>query len=480
MYQFEHLQESEEAYKEMDRLLHEYAQAKSSTDAYPNVSMDRDYSFLKHIHRVEDFVIRLAKSKDENFCSIEKFDPLYFLKCTPLASDLVSLVYHAPPDFLYRSFFYNRLSPYFDLFRIIIAKHMRIDSHLHVDMINFNPKDPGSHLFFEHQANTLLAEINGMLHELREAANRENFIKVVTASKKRATKNYKSLMNYFERLFRKHAELVVIRLDLGYPKEPKHHDHTELSLEGLPHQVSSDTSKFHDKLRRVIKHRKQLIKYLRQHYGRDLLGYAWKMEHGNYKGFHIHLVAILDGSRRAFDVTHGRAIGEHWKEKITGHGTYYNCNSDKSRYKFCGLGSLNYRDQELWQKIDKVASYMTKVDLYAHLYVTKRFVDRIRHQAADWGIDLPSDSRLDMSHLDAFEKTQPKPFKARIFGKGELPKDEREADSSDQTPRRGRPRHEDLVGWVDALGQKKKPPAKGAKAKSASDPALSAPLDPTP
>jgi hypothetical protein len=496
MYQFEHLQESEEAYKETEHLLYEYGSARMIFHEGEKKRVDnaRDYSFLRSIHRVEDFVIRLAKSKEKRYCRVVGDELQARMQFSSMGAEFVK----APPSGFAKMFMlnhhHNQLSPYYELYRLVTARYP-LDKIFHYSgLYRHFKKHPGYDVLPKEHLQWCADQINEMLGELKEAANRENFIKVVASAKKRAAKNYQSFMNYFEALFRHHADLLVIRVDLGYAKaQPFFSSHDP--IEGIQDNVASnkadpskkpgveegqdkvaaETPNFNQKLQLVMHHRDQLVSHLRKRYGDDLIGYAWKLEHGNYKGFHIHLVVILNGATKAYDIHHANVIGEHWQKVITDKGTYFNCNAQKSKYRFCGVGLLNYHDQDLWQKIDKVASYMTKVDLYAHLYVTKRFVDRIRHQAADWGIDLSGDKTLGTIDLDAFDRTQPEPLdsKTRIFGRTILPKSLREADSSDQTPRRGRPRHEDLVGWKDALGQKKKPPAKRAKAKSASDPALS-------
>ncbi|MEY4752206.1 MAG: hypothetical protein RIQ60_4420 [Pseudomonadota bacterium] len=501
MFELQHLQESKEDYEETDQLLREYGTAMMvfHQDTPKKIVNNSDYSFLKLIHRVEDFVIRLAKSKENSYCHVELVDDvlnhnlpedaqLALMRLSPLGAAFVK----APPSGFITMFMtshhYNRLSPYFELYRLVMARYPLHQIFHQSDLYKHIIKKEGFLFLPKKQLQWCCDQINEMLRELKEAANREKFIKVVAAAKKRAAKNYKSFMDYFESLFQRHADLLVIRVDLGYAKAMPLFMFRN-SIEGVREKIASAqpdrpatpfveqgqetiTAKepsFHENLQRVMQDRDQLISHLRKRYGNDLIGYAWKLEHGNYKGFHVHLVVILNGATKSYDISHGHEIGEHWQTQITDRGTYFNCNAQKSKYRFCGVGPLNYRDHDLWLKIDKVVSYMTKVDLYAHLYVAERFGERIGRQAAEWGIDLSGAKNFNGIDLDAFDNIQPKPFKARIFGKAGLPKDQRKTDPSDQTPRRGRPRHGDLVGWKAVLRQKKKWPVPQGQATPPAD-----------
>jgi hypothetical protein len=100
-----------------------------------------------------------------------------------------------------------------------------------------------------------------------------------------------------------------------------------------------------------------------------MLGYVWKLEYGNFKGFHYHMIFFFDGSKLQKDNKIAELLGNYWQNNITqGNGLYYNCNRDKSIYKNCGIGMINYSDIELIKNLKKsVASYLTKIDYYGRI-----------------------------------------------------------------------------------------------------------------
>ncbi|MCP6269615.1 inovirus Gp2 family protein, partial [Klebsiella pneumoniae] len=81
-------------------------------------------------------------------------------------------------------------------------------------------------------------------------------------------------------------------------------------------------------------HRQRLFKRVQSHpFFQDCLGYIWKLEYGQYKGFHYHTCFFFDGSKVRGDITLARRIGELWKKEITdGQGLYFNCNAITSTY----------------------------------------------------------------------------------------------------------------------------------------------------
>lgn len=94
------------------------------------------------------------------------------------------------------------------------------------------------------------------------------------------------------------------------------------------------------------------------------MGYAWKLEYGSEKrGFHCHLLLLLDGAKVRQDVTLARMLGEHWQQVITrGIGFYYNCNADKARYRKCGIGLIRHDDAEGMEGLQEAVKYLTKID----------------------------------------------------------------------------------------------------------------------
>jgi hypothetical protein len=49
----------------------------------------------------------------------------------------------------------------------------------------------------------------------------------------------------------------------------------------------------------------------------DLVGYVWKLEYGDLKGYYYHLILFFKGSEVKCDFKKGREIGEYWRDVIT-------------------------------------------------------------------------------------------------------------------------------------------------------------------
>ena len=162
--------------------------------------------------------------------------------------------------------------------------------------------------------------------------------------------NAGSFHQLIEGLFARHARLLAVRVDLGY---------------------TADASIFVD-YETALVHRQRLCKAFHQHpLFTHLLGYAWKLEWGQRKGFHYHFLFFFDGARVAQDIVYGRRIGEYWNATITsGRGVYFNCNHRaEQRYRYNAMGDITYHDTHKRQGLEHIVNYLTKVDEVAALAV---------------------------------------------------------------------------------------------------------------
>lgn len=177
-------------------------------------------------------------------------------------------------------------------------------------------------------------------------------------------KNYKdnrrSLRQYVDALFANHVRLLVIRLDLSYAKDEVVRQHNALcQLEGEGFSVSA-----------VINHRKQFINMVKERFGNDLKGFCWKLEHGQDKGYHYHVVLFLDANKSSHDVTIARSLGEMWKKDITnGDGLYFNCNANTENYRSKAVGMIHENDESAKVGMDNIIDYLTKMDLYVKAFL---------------------------------------------------------------------------------------------------------------
>jgi hypothetical protein len=152
----------------------------------------------------------------------------------------------------------------------------------------------------------------------------------------------KSIRYFLSRLFEVHSRVLVLRLDFGY------------------------RSGIYTSLLALAQDRDQLIHYLNSKHsltGNAMLGWIWRIEYGQQKGYHLHTLIMLDANQVRRDIWYGKQIGDYWQEVITaGDGLAYNCNANKERYKRCGIGKVDHRDDEKRQMLEDAACYLAKPD----------------------------------------------------------------------------------------------------------------------
>lgn len=201
--------------------------------------------------------------------------------------------------------------------------------------------------------------LNQFVDAVKRRMSSGEFKRVMSAHLRSAAKNYSGLVDYIDSLFARYSRLLVLRVDFSYGKG-------RLDVEGY-----SRPGDRLDALRLVtggiVEHRIQLIDYLKNKRPElGMVGYVWKLEYGREKGHHYHMMFFLDGAKVRQDIVIAKLIGEHWNNVITqGRGVYYNCNGNKERYKYCGVGMISYNETEKLSNLkEKAAIYLTKADRY--------------------------------------------------------------------------------------------------------------------
>ena len=172
------------------------------------------------------------------------------------------------------------------------------------------------------------------------------------------TKNYQSMTSYIDNLFSRYARLLVVRIDLAYRKDVDVRFMNEAEI--------------HQKYLQAVEDREHLFRNMRSNrLFNHMIGYIWRLEYGNEKGFHYHFIFFYDGSAVQQDITISRLIGEYWVNVITqGRGLYYNCNAHKEEYKYCGIGMINWNNFELIANLKLAAQYLAKPDEYISAFMT--------------------------------------------------------------------------------------------------------------
>lgn len=171
---------------------------------------------------------------------------------------------------------------------------------------------------------------NDLIESIRVKAKSKEFKKRVSNRDTNASRMLNSINGYVDELFRRHSRLLVIRLDLSYrninASTGLPQNHTSLQ------QVKSDFRRFKNNMR----HNK-----LFQH----LKGDIWKLEYGEFKGLHYHLILFFQGSEVKKDAYYGAQIGEYWQQSITkNRGAFHNCNAEKKKYAELGILGIGMID----------------------------------------------------------------------------------------------------------------------------------------
>lgn len=289
-----------------------------------NTWITREWEALSAITEIERFMQLFARHKGSLFTCKESGGRMH-IKASRLGSRLRSCLM-LDKGAIREMFKYHRLSPYCQLF------------------LEATEGWPEPQL----QDATDVERLNELVESLRSSATSAAITKRQKNHERAVNKNASSVRRYLEALFRRCSRLLVIRLDLYYPKT-----HEPL-----------DASTLHGMRARFIRHISSKL---------PMKGFIWTIEFGERRKSHCHLLLLLDGNDVWADESIAKMLGEYWKEEITyGLGGYWNCNADKASYERRGinaLGMVAYGDSEKRKHLDSAAMYLVKVDGLVRLCV---------------------------------------------------------------------------------------------------------------
>lgn len=325
-----------------DQQLNQSKASISSGEMYSILDKDRNIFPIDHdgksvtyisvhygslLHRIEDFVETVISTDALAFEITE--DPIKISKLKPLC-------------FFYDTFNSMRnsyvegydYSPYVNTF-FLACKALELWNHE-------LPKNP--YVYYSERKSTAAKIFNELIAWVRKEGRSKRFKNQVYARSYNAIRNYQEAEEYIACLFDWHSRLLVIRIDIGY-----RHDYAEkLSIP----EANKDFVRLFNNLRF-----NKLFD--------ALVGKLWKLEVGEEKGIHYHLMLFFDGAAVRKDAFIASQIGEYWVKKITGgNGVYYNCNASKNKYKRCGIGMISHNDHEKRQNLLNALQYLTKQDQY--------------------------------------------------------------------------------------------------------------------
>ncbi|MHA3080176.1 YagK/YfjJ domain-containing protein [Acinetobacter sp. ANC 5502] len=73
----------------------------------------------------------------------------------------------------------------------------------------------------------------------------------------------------------------------------------------------------------------------------NLHWWAWALEQGTQRGYHIHLLLVYDGHQHRNDIYLALQVGHFWKEELTGgEGEFYTANQASVKAQYQAMGCL--------------------------------------------------------------------------------------------------------------------------------------------
>jgi len=336
------------------------------TEKGPTYILGLDYHKAALAKGIEDFLRRVQRDATLPFEFIRMGRHGPVLKINPLGQDFGTVI---------RSALWDDLRHQFSEEVQLVLEGVRA---LDVDPYQLmwpESRDPSSGRFgYEH--------FNDLVAWLRTALLDEGFIARRRRRREQARRHFLSAKAYIDKLFARYARLVVLRIDLGYAARPSGanapslvaNSVTKASIEADT-DTDGETEAEEEAEKKVApgkslaRARSDLAKFLNNRRSNsifdNMVGHIWKLEEGETKGYHFHLMVFGDGSKVQNDAHLAKQLGDYWQNVITmGDGVYYNCNRHKSEYRKLGIGRINHDDDQLRENLLLALAYMTKADQY--------------------------------------------------------------------------------------------------------------------
>ena len=194
--------------------------------------------------------------------------------------------------------------------------------------------------------------INAFVYQIYILINKQEFKKAQSIRADRSKNQYDRSCKLVKRLRSKFSKLLVLRIDFCWKA-----------------RIQSDST-FHE----MKAYFAQMMKNF--HHDKDLpniVGYIWKLEFGQQKGYHYHCIFFMDGNKFQNDAYYAEAIGQYWSKLTLDKGYYFNCHRDKIKYRNLAIGMAHHDDQSFFNNLDQVLLYICKQDQFL---IDQRFLTR--------------------------------------------------------------------------------------------------------
>lgn len=157
---------------------------------------------------------------------------------------------------------------------------------------------------------TLGEFFNRLIVILHQRVNTRDFKERVRKAEAESKRGIKEAKSYVSKLFRCHARLLVVRIDIRYRTEFAQH-----ARDLLP-RFNEDLRIFKRGMRRSIRHK----------VFDSLVGYVQAIEYGMVIGHHSHFLLFFNGDKRRNDGFLAKEIGSHWREITQQDGAWFSSN----------------------------------------------------------------------------------------------------------------------------------------------------------
>ena len=159
--------------------------------------------------------------------------------------------------------------------------------------------------------------------------------------------NKKQLRGYLNQLISHYCRLLFVRVDLFYRDECKDMVSIDDFAEHMTH------------FRNLLSNKKTCFS--------DLQGFAWAIEAGKRKSFHVHLLLIYDGAKHQNAYGLALQVGDKWRSITDYTGYYFNCHDTQylaslAKHVKIGIGMIHRNNIEQVQCAVDVASYLTEFE----------------------------------------------------------------------------------------------------------------------
>lgn len=175
------------------------------------------------------------------------------------------------------------------------------------------------------------------------------------STRRNVSKRLNKASNGIKNLFTKYARLMVVRVDLWY-------QHPNVYIPR--HDAMQDFDLLWD----------QIDQHPLLH---DYVGWVWKMEYGQDRGTHYHLVLIYNGAKHQRDEYFGLEVKRLWESAVATNAFHINqagysqasrigsgfvCNLQKATYSYPCLGVIHRDDAVARQGLMDMITYLAKAD----------------------------------------------------------------------------------------------------------------------